>query len=213
MYLIRQQNNVGDIGKYFENTNEDVLILEHSKAETIGQNVNILMPKEVAVTHDDKVKSYLETGIKHIIGYLRPVTGVRKNGSGIALELKVAEIKLSHTKRWFIAYVRDTEMLITSSEQNKRAKLAMEIFPITIANRISNGERFIHDLHKKVSILFADIVGFTSMSQEMNSASIISMLNTIFTGFDKQLDEDGRLEKIKTIGDCVSNTIPISIAY
>ena len=184
-----------------------VAILTHSqtlyrKEETIGLNVGKLMPQEIAKFHDSKIQEYLKTGVKHIIGFTRPVPGIRKNGASIALELKVAELRLSERRRWFIAYVRDTSTMITDSEQTNRSKLALEIFPATIAQRITDGERFIHDVHRKVAILFCDIVGFTALSQEMNSKSIVVMLNTIFSNFDKQLDEEGKLEKIKTIGDC-----------
>jgi adenylate cyclase len=53
-----------------------------------------------------------------------------------------------------------------------------------------------------VSILFADIVGFTDFSGKVNTATLISILSDIFAEFDIMASELD-LEKIKTIGDCV----------
>ena len=52
------------------------------------------------------------------------------------------------------------------------------------------------------SVLFADIVGFTTLTVERPPEEIIQMLNTIFNEFDNLIEESG-LEKIKTIGDAV----------
>ncbi|KAI9204152.1 adenylate and guanylate cyclase catalytic domain-containing protein [Polychytrium aggregatum] len=51
-----------------------------------------------------------------------------------------------------------------------------------------------------VTILFADIVGFTNLSSKMEAVNLVRLLNTIFLGFDQLIDVYG-LEKIKTIGD------------
>ena len=52
-----------------------------------------------------------------------------------------------------------------------------------------------------VSILFADIVGFTSLSATMPAASMVAILNDIFSKFD-HLSEVHSCEKISTLGDC-----------
>jgi class 3 adenylate cyclase len=49
-------------------------------------------------------------------------------------------------------------------------------------------------------VLFADIVGFTVLSQQMSPKKLVSMLNDIFSAFDRLVAQH-RLEKIKTIGD------------
>jgi hypothetical protein len=53
-----------------------------------------------------------------------------------------------------------------------------------------------------VTILFADIVGFTDFSGKVNTGTLISILSDIFAEFDVMASELD-LEKIKTIGDCV----------
>ena len=52
-----------------------------------------------------------------------------------------------------------------------------------------------------VSVLFADIVGFTEFSARQDPKMLIQVLNALFSSFDSLVDDLG-LEKIKTIGDC-----------
>ena len=59
----------------------------------------------------------------------------------------------------------------------------------------------IAESYKEVTILFADIVGFTTMASNVSPSDLIYILNQIFTGWDT-LCEKYHLEKIKTIGDC-----------
>ena len=51
-----------------------------------------------------------------------------------------------------------------------------------------------------MSVLFADIVGFTRMSERVAPAELVERLNAVFSSFDDLADKL-RLEKIKTIGD------------
>jgi len=51
-----------------------------------------------------------------------------------------------------------------------------------------------------VTVLFADIVGFTTLSSQMEPGKLVHLLNHIFSNFD-QMAEEYQLEKIKTIGD------------
>ena len=56
--------------------------------------------------------------------------------------------------------------------------------------------------HQNVSILFADIVGFTSLSSQISAESLVWLLNSIFLDFDNLVEKMDGVEKIKTIGDC-----------
>jgi guanylate cyclase len=91
------------------------------------------------------------------------------------------------------------EQDLLSAEREKSEKLLLNILPPSIAKRLKDGERVIANEHKAV-ILFADIVGFTSISQQVTPARLVENLNKIFTHFDRLVEEQG-LEKIKTIGD------------
>ena len=60
----------------------------------------------------------------------------------------------------------------------------------------------IADHHDKVTILFADIAGFTRLANSLPPAQVVAFLNDIFSRFDACLEKYDGLNKIKTIGDC-----------
>lgn len=85
-------------------------------------------------------------------------------------------------------------------EKEKSERLLLNILPKAIAERLKLGERTIANGHPVVTVLFADLVGFTAMSRRTPPAELVGILNGIFTAFDL-LVEKHRIEKIKTIGD------------
>ncbi|HEX3475837.1 MAG TPA: adenylate/guanylate cyclase domain-containing protein [Kofleriaceae bacterium] len=80
-------------------------------------------------------------------------------------------------------------------------ELLLNILPPSIARRLKLSGGTIADGFADVSVLFADIVGFTRMASQRPPEHIVGLLNDLFCKFD---DVAGRLglEKIKTIGDC-----------
>jgi class 3 adenylate cyclase len=82
----------------------------------------------------------------------------------------------------------------------ENTRLLLNILPEPIADRLRRGEPLIADRHDDVSLLFADIVGFTRMSSAMDPAELVTTLNDVFRVFDGLVDGSG-LEKVKTIGD------------
>ena len=85
-------------------------------------------------------------------------------------------------------------------EQARSEKLLLNILPKSIANRLKDNDMRIADSHDAVTILFADIVGFTKMTATMPPAELVGILSELFSRFDHLADQYG-LEKIKTIGD------------
>ena len=85
-------------------------------------------------------------------------------------------------------------------EHQKAEDLLHNILPEKIASRLRKGSESIADGFEYVSILFADIVGFTELSGKTRPDKLVHMLNSLFSRFDDLLDRYG-LEKIKTIGD------------
>lgn len=93
------------------------------------------------------------------------------------------------------AYLRQLQV-----EREKSELLLLNILPKPIAERLKQGESIIADSFVEVTVLFADIVGFTRLSTHMLATELIILLNEIFCAFD-QLANYHDLEKIKTIGD------------
>ncbi|MGF1492111.1 MAG: adenylate/guanylate cyclase domain-containing protein [Microcoleaceae cyanobacterium] len=85
-------------------------------------------------------------------------------------------------------------------EQEKTDQLLLSILPEVIAQRLKDGENHIADGFGEASILFADLVGFTTFSQERTPQELLGLLNQLFSTFDRLCDRH-HLEKIKTIGD------------
>ena len=85
-------------------------------------------------------------------------------------------------------------------EKQKSDTLLLNILPSSIADRLKAKPGIIADSYENISILFADIVGFTVWSANKKPEQIVESLNNIFSIFD-ELVEKNRLEKIKTIGD------------
>jgi class 3 adenylate cyclase len=79
-------------------------------------------------------------------------------------------------------------------------KLLLNVLPSSIARRLKNGETLIAENFHNVSVLFADIVGFTKLSATHSPETVVNVLNRIFSAFDV-FSEQYQLEKIKTIGD------------
>jgi len=86
------------------------------------------------------------------------------------------------------------------AEQDKSERLLLNILPASIAKRLKQQPTTLADDFAQVSVLFADIVGFTKISEQMSPSNLVKLLNNIFSRFDKLVDQHG-LEKIKTIGD------------
>ncbi|MBX3567882.1 MAG: adenylate/guanylate cyclase domain-containing protein [Rhizobiaceae bacterium] len=85
------------------------------------------------------------------------------------------------------------------AEHARSEKLLLNLMPAPIAARMKQGE-VIADSHAEVTILFADIVGFTGRAARMPAPRLVAFLNRIFLEFDRLAERHG-LEKIKTIGD------------
>ena len=85
-------------------------------------------------------------------------------------------------------------------ERKRSDALLLNVLPEAIADRIKNGEEQIVDRFSEVSVLFADITGFTEFAAQASPEELLNMLNSVFTAFD-ELSAERNLEKIKTIGD------------
>jgi class 3 adenylate cyclase len=85
-------------------------------------------------------------------------------------------------------------------ERARSDHLLDAVLPASISRRIKNGEGHIVERYDEATILFADIAGFTPLSEKLPPEKLVAFLNEIFTLFDALVARHG-LEKIKTIGD------------
>lgn len=85
-------------------------------------------------------------------------------------------------------------------ERQRSEQLLLNVLPVSIARRLKAGERPLADRFETASVLFADLVGFTPMSERLAPEEVIEILDALFSRFDEVAEGLG-LEKIKTVGD------------
>jgi class 3 adenylate cyclase len=90
------------------------------------------------------------------------------------------------------------ELIEAKNRENEA--LLLNVLPAPIANRLRGGEQGIADGFANVTVLFADLVGFTALTSEMPPQEVVTLLNGLFSRFDTAAHELG-IEKIKTVGD------------
>ena len=85
-------------------------------------------------------------------------------------------------------------------EQEKSEQLLCNVLPTHIAQRLKSNPGLIADGYADVTVMFADLVNFTQLTEQMSPEQMVGLLNTVFSWFDSFSEKYG-LEKIKTIGD------------
>lgn len=87
-----------------------------------------------------------------------------------------------------------------AKEREKSESLLLNVLPSSIARRLKAGERPVADRFEEAAVLFADIVDFTPMSDQVAPDAMVEFLDGLFTELDALIERHG-LEKIKTVGD------------
>jgi guanylate cyclase len=95
---------------------------------------------------------------------------------------------------------RERATVALQAEQQRSQRLLLNVLPEPIAERLKASTGVIAEHFDEVSVLFADLVGFTERSATMPPQELVELLDRIFSAFDRVADTEG-VEKIKTIGD------------
>ena len=117
---------------------------------------------------------------------------------GTLLALRIFES--SRRRLYFQELVIRDQTALLEQESVKSEQLILNILPASIAARLRDGEESIADEYPMVSVLFADIVGFTPLASRLDPRGVVGMLSWLFSAFDDLVADRG-LEKVKTIGD------------
>ena len=100
----------------------------------------------------------------------------------------------------FEAAVREFAHRKELEQQRERIdELLRSVFPASIAESLKTGDRSVA-MHSEVTILFADVVGFTALASRLLPSQLVELLEQMFQRFDELAVKHG-IEKIKTIGD------------
>jgi class 3 adenylate cyclase len=104
---------------------------------------------------------------------------------------------------YFVERLNRSRFLIEkdlSLERQRTEQLVKNLLPIRIADRLKAGEKIIAESHGEATVLFADLVGFSSLTKRLSPGHLVEILNDIFSLLDDLTERHG-VEKIKTIGD------------
>lgn len=85
-------------------------------------------------------------------------------------------------------------------ERARSERLLLNLMPEPIASQLKSNPATLAEFHGEVTVLFADLVGFTQLSATLEPRELVELLDSLFTEFDRVVTAHG-LEKIKTIGD------------
>lgn len=148
----------------------------------------------------DQITKQTQNGLQKLFFILVGISVLGISGLTLAIgKLRQDAKELERRVRERTAQLQQSNEQL-SKEQEKSERLLLSILPEPIADKLKNGHSNIADGFAEVTILFADIVGFTNLSQQISPEELVRFLNEIFSAFD-QLTERHGLEKIKTIGD------------
>jgi adenylate cyclase len=189
--------------------NGQFLYVNRAWRETLGYSEAEVKKKNLFdILHPDCQGDCLKSLSRVIAGEkLNRVTAafVSKDGKKISVEgninCKFVEGKPVATRAIF----RDiTERLQAEAalryQQEQTERLLLNILPEPIADRLKQQASTIAEDFSEVSVMFADIVGFTQIASRLTPIDLIDLLNQIFSTFDRLSEKHG-LEKIKTVGD------------
>jgi class 3 adenylate cyclase len=120
---------------------------------------------------------------------------------GIKIAVTSAIMALIFVAVYFAIRMAEEAEAALEREFDRSENLLLNLMPTSIAMRLKNSpNEVIADHFDEVTILFADIVGFTHRASRLRPRDVVGYLNRVFSEFDR-LAEKYRLEKIKTIGD------------
>lgn len=124
---------------------------------------------------------------------------LRRSNKKLIKELQEHNEQLEEKVRLRTREIEKQKELIESAKSQSDL-LLLNILPGEIAEELKQFGKSYARKHDQVSVLFADIKGFTSITEKLTPVKLVTQLDEIFGAFDNIIAKYG-MEKIKTIGD------------
>ena len=190
-------------------------VFGYDMAEVVGRNIDMLLPAAERRDHNAHLRTYRETGIKHVIGNVRLEKAVRKNGEIFPIELAVGEASIAG-ERIFTGFIRDltnrqaTERRVQelqselvhvsrlSAMGTMASTLAHEINqPLTaIANYLETTRAMIGDAPDRLLQEVAEAIDLAA-AQSLRAGTIVRRLRAFVDGGDTSF----RTERLDALVD------------
>jgi guanylate cyclase len=123
------------------------------------------------------------------------------HGEAVSQNTKILFLALNISVSSIVVFVFAGYFVSSALRERENAnRLLLNIMPARTARELKNKKGVIAEEYDDISVLFADIAGFTEYSDDLPPDELVAKLNEIFSRFD-ELTEKHRLEKIKTVGD------------
>lgn len=83
----------------------------------------------------------------------------------------------------YFVHQRELAHAALEAERQRSERLLLNVLPATIAQRLKESEGVIAEHHDSVTVLFADLVGFTEHTVRMPAADLVHLLDEVFSAF------------------------------
>ena len=160
-------------------------LLAYMKSDPVLRDIPVLMMS--GLREDNAVARCIEAGAEDYLP--KPVEPVLLRAR---ISACLERQRLRERERCYLRRIED--------ERRRATALLHDILPSQVVSRLDTGEAVIADRFDDATIIFADIVNFTSFAAAIPPAILIKRLGAVFTRFDDLAIQHG-VEKIKTIGD------------
>eukprot|EP01012_Entosiphon_sulcatum_P056433 TRINITY_DN8009_c0_g1_i1.p1 TRINITY_DN8009_c0_g1~~TRINITY_DN8009_c0_g1_i1.p1 ORF type:complete len:557 (+),score=83.73 TRINITY_DN8009_c0_g1_i1:19-1689(+) len=187
--------------------------LGYAEKQLVGRSICTLQPTFVSALHD----SYIQRYLKHVappgksgthrpsgcpaLGSMEPISTHPREVSlaSASGSPKMYNLSVSPNGDGFLAIFEDRTAHRELEQQ--RDRLLQEVLPARISQQLlENPKAVIANKYEKCSVLFCDVVGFTSLSSTLDSQLLLRHLNQYYSALDDLL-RVFQLLKVKTIGD------------
>src|SRR5436190_825092 len=176
-----------------EKDNIRIILTGFSDIESIIEDINTgMVYRYITKPWDkDELKITIDNAIETIM--------LRRNNKHLIEELKEYNEQLEE-KVFLRTKEIEKQKEIIEAAKLQSDSLLLNILPGEIADELKKFGKSYARKHDQVSVLFADIKGFTSIAEKLTPVKLVTQLDEVFGAFDNIVAKHG-MEKIKTIGD------------
>jgi len=172
-------------------------IFGYTAQEMLGQKLTMLMPEHLRGSHHRAVESYLQTGDRKMDWDRIEITGLRKDGQEIALELSLGE-SIEGDRRLFTGCVRD----VTARKQMEQK--------LRVTEKLAATGRLAATISHEINNPLEAVTNLIFLAKE--DASLSPHIRTLLQGADRELQRVAHIAR-QTLGFYRDTTAPVTVNF